>query len=59
MTNDGTSVWLASYADAGDSATFAISKLDASGNVLWTKGQKYLSSNPSFSVLTHDNAGNA
>ena len=58
VTNDGTSVWLASYADAGDSATFAISKLDASGNVLWTKGQKYLSSNPSFSVLTHDNAGN-
>ncbi len=58
LITDRNALWLASYADDGDSASFTISQIDLSGNLLWEKTQRHKTSNPTFPHLIHDHSGN-
>lgn len=58
LASDGSAVWMAHSATTGDSTTYSVTKLDAFGNELWTRGRRHPGSNPVFRILTHDNAGN-
>lgn len=57
LITDGNALWLASYADDGDSASFTITQMDLSGNLVWEKTLRHETSNPTFPHLIHDNSG--
>ena len=51
LATDGQALWLASYADDGDSASFTLSKLSLNGQLLWARTQRHETSNPRFPHL--------
>lgn len=57
LITDGDALWLASYADDGDSASFSITQMDLNGNLVWEKKQRHETSNPTFPHLIHDHRG--
>jgi type IX secretion system substrate protein len=58
IVSDGGNVWLSTFSDDGDTAVFAIIKMDASGTVQWERSKKYATSIPSYPYLSLDGMGN-
>jgi hypothetical protein len=58
LVNDGSSIWVTTFADAGDSATYSVIRMDATGGILWEQSRTILSANPKFEHLVHDGEGN-
>ena len=58
LVHNGNSLYLASYADDGDTASFSISKLDLNGSLVWEKTLRHETSNPTFPHMIKDHSGN-
>lgn len=58
ITADGSHAWLSTFSDDGDSAVFAVTQMDASGNFVWEQSLKYATVISDYPYLTHDGAGN-